>query len=459
MTKRYQLLLTAALLAFSLQAKVTLPALFADHMVFQQNTTAKMWGWAQPNEEITVIASWNHKAVQTMADNHANWSVLLETPEAGGPHTLTIMGSNTIHLTDVMVGEVWLCSGQSNMEWSANSGFDNSNQEVLMADNPYLRLFRVPPRAATSPQLDLEGSWTQCNPETMREFSAVAYFFGRNLAKELKIPIGLIHSSWGGTPAEAWTNPQVISQDPQLAQAAKKLPEVPWCPSEPGSTYNAMIAPMIPFSIAGVIWYQGESNTVNYETYTKLFSSMINNWRDEWKSDFPFYYVQIAPYQYETAEVGVLIREAQTKTMVVPNTGMVVISDIGNIKDIHPRNKQDVGLRLANWALARTYGREGMPFSGPLYKEMKIEGNKIRLFFDYAESGLTAKGEDLSHFEIAGKDGRFVPAKATIDGQTIVAEAPGLEKPSAVRFGWSNSAEPNLFNGAGLPASAFRTDH
>lgn len=440
----------------ALSAKVSLPALFTDHMVLQQKSEVAVWGWAAPLEKVIVIGSWNNKPVEAVADSYANWKVSLQTPAAGGPYTVTILGSNTIVLQDVLIGEVWLCSGQSNMEWSAKAGIDNATQEVLNANFPNIRFFDVANRSANVPQLDVSGTWTSCTPETMSEFSAIGYFFGRELYQNLNVPIGLINSSWGGTPAETWVNAEVIANDKALAAAATKIEQLPWCPEKPGQTYNAMIAPLIPYAIAGVLWYQGETNVRNYEVYEHLLSTLIQNWRNEWQRDLPFYYVQIAPYKYGDDDKGVQVREAQRKVLAVPNTGMVVVSDIGNIDDIHPRNKLDVGKRLANWALSKTCGKEGITVSGPLYRDLKKEGNKIRLSFDYADSGLTCKGGDCTHFELAGSNGKFVPATAVIDGKTILVSAEGIKDPTAVRFGWSNTAEPNLFNTEGLPASSFQ---
>ncbi len=452
------LLLSGLFMPGLLVANVTLPAIFGDRMVLQQQSEVTIWGWAKPLEPVSVIASWDRQAIQTKADNHATWQVKLKTPAAGGPHTLVIMGYNTIVLQDVLIGEVWLCSGQSNMEWSANAGIDHGFEEIQQADYPNIRFFQVAHRSAAVRQLDLSGRWEACTPQTMANFSAVGYFFGRELHQRLRVPIGLINSSWGGTPAETWMNPDLINHDDEFAQSASRFKPVAWCPMEPGAAYHAMIAPLIPFAIAGVIWYQGETNTLNPIEYRRLFPALIESWRNEWQRDFPFYYVQIAPYNYGPYPKGVLLREAQLLSLAVPNTGMVVVSDIGNINDIHPRNKRDVGRRLANWALARTYGQQNISYSGPIYRRMAVEGNKIRLFFDYADRGLVCRGDKLTHFQIAGQDRVFVDAEATIEGSTVVVRSAKIKKPVAVRFGWSNTAEPNLFNADGLPASSFRTD-
>ena len=452
-------LLFLSILGVNLPAEaVSLPAIFSDHMVLQQNAEVTIWGWANPSEEVTVTGSWDKNTVKTKATNLAQWQVKIKTPAAGGPHTLTVKGYNTIEVQDILMGEVWLCSGQSNMEWTTRAGVDNAQPEIAKANYPAIRFFTVPRRSADGAQLDVDAQWVVCTPETMPNFSAVGYFFGQKIHENLKMPVGLINSSWGGTPAEIWVNAKAIAENKALAEAAAKVKEEPYGPYQPGKAFNAMIAPLIPYRIAGALWYQGESNTSNPQNYEKLLPALIQNWRTEWGYEFPFYFVQIAPYSYGDKNNGVLLRDAQRKSLSVPNTGMVVISDVGNIKDIHPRNKIPVGQRLANWALNKTYGKKDIVFSGPLYKSMKVEGNKIRISFDYAETGLVAKGKELTLFEIAGADQQFVPAMAKISGKTVVVSATSVKNPVAVRFAWSDTAEPNLFNKAGLPASSFRTD-
>ncbi|MGA9293751.1 MAG: sialate O-acetylesterase [Ignavibacteriaceae bacterium] len=443
----------------NIQAKVSLPEIFSSHMVLQQKSEVIIWGWANPLENVKVVGSWNNDTSKMTADNQAKWQVTIKTPAAGGPYSITVAGSDTITLEDVMIGEVWLCSGQSNMEMSASWGINNAAQEISEADYPDIRLFQVDKRAAEYPQLDVAGTWKACTPKTMKDFSAAGYFFGRDLYKNLNVPIGLINSSWGGTPAETWVNPDTISSNKILSESAKKISDtMPWCPGKPGKTYNSMIYPLIPFKIAGVIWYQGETNTANPETYSQLFSTLIKDWRNEWEDEFPFYYVQIAPYNYETPYTGVLVREAQLKCLTLPKTGMVVISDIGNLKDIHPKDKQDVGKRLANWALANTYGKKDINVSGPLYRSFDLKGNKIIIYFNFAGSGLAARGGALTNFTIAGKDSVFVPAKAEIEDSTVVVYSDNIQNPIAVRYAWENAVDPNLFNKEGLPASSFRTD-
>ena len=489
--------LCALLIATSLaSAGVKLPAIIGDNMVLQQNTSASLWGWADAGERITVKASWNDGSVKTQASQDGKWLVEVPTPKASGPHTITIKGNNTIELKNVMSGEVWICSGQSNMQWTVSNS-NNAEEEIAAAKYPNVRLFYVPRTVALEPQDDCEADWQECSAETIPGFSAVAYFFGRTLHRELGVPIGLIHTSWGGTPAESWTRREILESDDMLApiverfekyqsdypgllekhnakleewkvaaQKAKadgqKQPNKPTAPRDPVSSwtpsglYNAMIAPLLNYSIQGAIWYQGESNAGRAYQYQALFPAMIENWRADWNlGDFPFYFVQIAPYKGQIPE----IREAQLIALrKVLNTGMVVTTDIGNVDNIHPRNKQDVGKRLALWALAKIYGEDKIVCSGPIYRAKRIEGNRIRLYFDYVGSGLIADGGELTHFTIAEKGEDFVPAKAVIEGSTIVVSSPDVANPVDVRFGWENSAEPNLFNKEGLPASPFRTD-
>ena len=345
------------------------------------------------------------------------------------------------------------------MEYTANWGLENAKEEIRKANYPEIRFFNISHKTAAAPQINVEGQWEKCSPESMANFSSVAYFFGREIHNELNVPVGLINSSWGGTPAEIWIKANIILQDKELSEAAAKLPQDVWGPKDPGLAYNAMIAPLIPFHIAGVLWYQGESNTVSPLEYTKLLTTLIQSWRKEWGYEFPFYYVQIAPFNDLNPYVRVLVRDAQRLAMKNPKTGMVVISDIADVNDEHPKNKKDVGLRLAYWALNKTYGKKDIPYSGPVYKEMQTERNKIRVFFDYAENGLVCKGDKLTDFEIAGEDKNFVKADAKIENNTVVVSSPKVKNPVAVRFAWSNTAQPNLFNTEGFPTSCFRTDN
>ncbi len=640
------------ILSLRSSADVRLPALIGDNMVVQHGQPARLWGWADAGERVVVRASWHNSPVQTTAGADGRWSVDVPTPDPGGPFTVTIAGNNEITLHDVLVGEVWVCSGQSNMQMCIrengiwHGGALNWEAEVAAADYPQIRFFAVERRIAAEPQTDCGGAWTVCRPETAAEFSAAAYFFGRTLHQELDVPIGLIHTSWGGTRAEAWTShkalaavgdyagelaepivaptPENSAQHAQAAAdrerqrflldarnqgfakgyadrefdagswptmdvpgrweslgpdmqvdgvvwmrrdvtvpqswaghnltlnlgaiedcdttyfnnrklgstgygtpryweaprsylvpssfvrygepntiavrvfddggtgglvggegaltlrpAAEALPrEVPLAgpwkyhleavlepdpvrlahANSPTVLYNGMIDPLTPYRIRGVIWYQGESNHTRGQAYRTLFPALIADWRSAWdQGSFPFYFVQIAPFNYTAPDSAPVLREAQLQALSVPNTGMVVTTDVAEPDDIHPRNKQAVGRRLALLALAQTYGRD-VPCSGPLYRSMRVEDGAIRVFFDHADGGLVAQGGPLTHFAIAGADRVFTGAEARIEGETVIVSSPGVPEPAAVRFGWCNAPTPNLFNRAGLPASPFRTD-
>ncbi|MCK4641661.1 MAG: glycosyl hydrolase family 2 [Candidatus Marinimicrobia bacterium] len=637
-------------------AKIKLPAVFGDKMVLQQKSKVVVWGWASPGETITVKGNWSRRSVTTETDENGKWMLWLKTPKAGGPYTLSILGQTQIELNDVMIGEVWICSGQSNMDmWmtkgAGKAGVLNYVEEIQNANYPDIRLFQVKKKVAETPQDDCAGTWKACNPDNVAKFSAVAYYFGQEIFEHLNVPVGLIQSSWGGTPAEAWTSREVLEENPhcrfyldkldsvvrsekeieKLIKAyrvdlnkwlmesysldkhvwrswispelddsdwqtmnlpanlesaglpdfdgviwfrkhfdvpeeflgkelifdlgpvddmdrtfinGKKVGEIQkrgkwrvvreypvpadllvpgenvvsirvmdykgsggiydvgdhlkivskddlsmtislvgeWrykvaydlkehrpIPSVPGvldkytatSLYNAMIAPLIPFKMRGVIWYQGEGNRKQAYLYRELFPLMISDWRQQWKlGEFPFYYVQIAPFNYNSnAPIAAELRESQLLSLSVPNTGMVVTMDIGDVDDIHPRDKKEVGRRLSLWALAKTYNQKNITYSGSLYKSMVIKDDQIRIYFDYADKGLSVKDGELTHFSIAGSDSIFLPAKARIEDNTVIVWNETIQNPIAVRYGWSNTAELNLFNTAGLPASPFRTDN
>lgn len=462
-------------LVSSVSAQIKLPAIFSDNMVLQQRANAPIWGWASPGEKIVVQGSWmNAKDVIIHADQSGKWIVKIKTPPAGGPYTITLQGDETITLKNVMVGEVWICSGQSNMEmpvkgWGAETPIENSEEEIKKANYPQIRLFTVKREVAIQPKDDVIGEWSVANPHTVADFSATAYFFGRDLYESLNVPIGLIHSSWGGTIAEAWTSGSALRK---LGDFDKDLDRIDSLkshlkegeagidkPNNPSVLYNAMIAPLIPFAIKGAIWYQGESNRGRAAQYEKLFPILIKDWRNRWKEgEFPFYFVQIAPFNYKgDSTAGAALRDAQRKTLSLSNTGMAVTLDIGNVDNIHPANKQEVGRRLSLWALAKTYGKK-IPYSGPLYEGMKVKGDKIILSFDEVGEGLITKGGGLESFEIAGEDKQFVPADAAIQGDRVIVFSDQVAHPKAVRFAWRDASEPHLFNAAGLPASSFTTE-
>ena len=624
----------------SVNADVKLPQIAGDGMVLQQQETVNFWGWSDQGEKVSVSTSWGQKAA-TKADNEGKWIIPVKTPKAGGPYTVVISGSNKIELNDIMIGEVWICSGQSNMEWHMSwLNTERSKKDVQESENPNLRLFTVKKAFSATAKYDVEGSWQKCRPETANEFSATAIYFGQKIQKELGVPVGLISTNWGGTVAEAWTSRegladfeefrfkldfmadpekalkefkarldnelekwygQVENLDPGTQQKwfeesysskgwkelalpqlwtnielkevdgsvwfrkeieldnswsnkeatirlamvddldttwvngqllgttngwnvqrtytipanvlrsgknviavrvvdyqgeggihgdkndlyisigtkgkkvslagnwqykasyNKRIPAFPAVDTyinenSPTTLYNAMIIPLLNYRIAGAIWYQGESNKDRAIQYRSLFPAMIKDWRNSWgQGDFPFYYVQIAPYKYEYAGESELLREAQLMSMSVPNTGMAVTLDIGNYENIHPQNKHDVGDRLARWALAKTYGKD-IAYSGPVYTGKKKEGNKIRLFFDHAGNGLKAAEGGLKDFMIAGAGTSFAPADAVIEGSTVVVSSKYVDNPEHVRYGWSNWVMGTLFSYEGLPASSFRTD-
>lgn len=483
------------------RATVTLPALLADNLVLQQKTTVALWGWAAPGEAVRLTASWHPGTVATVADAQGNWLVRVPTGQAGGPYTLTVQGSNTLTINNILLGEVWLCGGQSNMNFpvgrvpaSWKTGVVNATEVVPLANYPAIRMFTVAQKVADTPQRDVQGAWQVCSPATVGEFSAVAYFFAQEIHQKTGFPVGLIHSSWGGTPAESWTRRGVLAQDSALrpiltryqrglatyaadnaaykdakaafdqARAADPhttLP-APVAPVNAGSNkspyklYNAMIKPLMPYTLRGVLWYQGENNAERGYQYRTLFPALIQSWRAEWaEPDMPFYFVQIAPHRTQNAD----IRDAQLYALrTVPRTGMAVITDWGDSVDIHPRNKQVVGHRLALWALAHDYGQRQLEYSGPLYQSMTVKNGAVALHFTHDQGLAAAGGAALRDFTLAGPDRIFVPAQARVVGRTVVVSSPQVPQPVAVRYNWRPVPHPTLVNAAGLPASPFRTD-
>lgn len=447
------------LISGTMMANVSLPNIFGDNMVLQRNSEVKIWGWASPKEEIKLVSSWNNQEYKVTANNQAQWELKIKTPEAGGPFTISIKGYNEVVLKNILIGEVWVCSGQSNMEMSVSWGIDNGEEEAKNAANPNIRFFTVPKLTATTPQNNLLGNWTESTPETMKFFSAVGYFFAKRLREDLKnVPIGLISSNWGGTPAEIWMPEEVVQNDPLLLENAKKLNEQEYGPRQPGRAYNAMIYPFVGFKIAGALWYQGESN-VGSTVYDKTLSALITSWRKVWQDDFPFYYVQIAPYKTGTNNFSnVTLRDSQRKLLKeVSNTGMVVISDVSDTIDIHPKDKKSVGIRLANLALANTYKINSGLVNGPVFKDFKTEKNKAIVSFDSAE-GLHFKNKTSNQFEVAGADGVFYTAEASIKNNQVILTSKKVNVPVKVRFAWGNTIQSDLFNKANLPASCFITE-
>ena len=449
------IIVVAALMQISqMYSNVVLPAIFADNMVLQRNADVAIWGWAKPGETVKISSSWDVAEYSVTPNNRGFWKTTILTNEKKGSQELVIEGYNKITLKNILLGEVWLISGQSNMEWSAAAGIENGERAIQNSKNDSIRFFTVNHKTARFPQDDLNGSWVGSKPETMKNFSAVAYFFAQKLNKELQVPVGLIGSTWGGTPAETWVPKHAIERDSILVKAAGLLPETEWGPKEPGSIYNAMIHPLMNFKIAGVLWYQGESNTVNSQYYEKMFTTLIESWRVQFNEIIPFYFAQIAPYKYETEFSGVQIRDAQRRALRLAKTGMVVTSDIGNINDIHPKNKKDVGIRFANLVMADKFKKEIKAYP-PLIQKATSDKNKIILNFSNAELLHIDKNNKASQFEIAGADKVFQPVDFKIKDNQIFLKKGKLEHPLFVRYSWANSSIPNIFNGTGLPTSSF----
>ena len=455
MKNNYKLTLLAFLIFNFSFSNVTLPNLFSDNMVLQRNTELKIWGWANPKEEVKISPSWNNLQYKIVANSNAYWELLIPTPKEGGPFLITLKGYNEIVLKNILIGEVWLCSGQSNMEMTPNWGILNADEEIKKASNSSIRFFTVQKTSSSAPQLNLSGNWQECTPESMKNSSAIAYFFAQHLQDDLKnVPIGLIVSAWGGTSAEVWIPENEILKNQELLDASNEIKPNEYCPVKIASTFNTMIYPIIDYKIAGVVWYQGESN-VGSTIYDKTFATLINSWRKLWNEDLPFYFVQIAPYNDGFKHFGsVQIRDFQRQTLRLPNTSMVVTSDISTTNDIHPKDKKSVGIRLANLALTNLYKTNSNLVNGPLFKDFKILKNKVIVNFDYAD-GLYFKNKTTTQFEIAGKDSVYYSAKAIIKNNSILLESDQVKSPVKVRFAWKIDAQSELFNKANLPASSF----
>lgn len=460
--KKQGLLLVFFLYWALLFSQTKLPSFFGNDMVLQQNEKVSIWGLDKPNTKIKIIGSWGEKS-STETNSNGKWQVKLQTPKAGGPFNLEIKGSQKIILKNVLIGEVWLCSGQSNMEMPLK-GFINqpiigSLETLVNSKNNQLRLFHVNKNASLIPLDDVSGSWQEASPETVNNFSATAYYYGKNIQSVLGVPVGLIHTSWGSSTAEAWTDKETISQF-ESAVIPKEIPKKKK-QLVPTLLYNAMLHPFIGYNMKGVIWYQGESNRIRASEYEKLISAMVTSWRIKWKQDFPFYFVQIAPFEYKNTN-SAFLREAQLKTMSsLKNSGMAVTMDIGECQNIHPANKKLVGDRLAYWALSNTYNIVEIPYSGPVYKQMTIKDSKVILKFDYADNGFSSFGKKLQGFKIAGKDKVFYEANVNLTKykKIITVWSDNVPYPVAVRYAFDNCIEGTLYNTEGLPASSFRTDN
>ena len=464
----FSLLLLAATGA---KAQVALPTFIADGMVLQQQSNAPLWGKAPAGSQVTVTTSWDGREYFASADSMGNWMVSVQTPGAGGPYSILIEEKHhSVTLQDILIGEVWLCSGQSNMEMPMkgfkNQPVQNSNMDILRSGNPRIRLFTVKRNSTLALQEDVDGEWLPATPASVREFSATGYYFGRLLQEMLDVPVGLICSSWGGSWVESWMSREMLHpfSEVRLPDEESDIREKNRTPS---TLYNAMIAPLAGFAIRGVIWYQGESNYDRHHSYTGLFKAMVEGWRSAWnQGSFPFYYCQIAPYDYalvtphgEEVINSAYLREAQLHAeREIEHSGMAVLMDAGSEKGIHPANKQAAGERLALHALAKTYRIEGITADSPVYKEMEIRGDTIVLSFDRADMWLTAPEGGLNHFTIAGADRKFHKAEAWINRSKVHVKADSVKEPVAVRYAFENFVEGELFGTEGLPVSSFRTD-
>ena len=491
----------ALVLVQTARADVRLPTIFSDHAVLQQGIALPVWGWADPGEEVTVTLAGQTRQVKASADGA--WRVTFDALKPGQTLTLAVKGKNTLAVQDVLAGEVWLGSGQSNMAMTVNRCND-LGKELAAANIPAIRMFTVERVVGTEPKSDCKGQWIVCASNTVGNFSATAYFMGRELQQKLGVPVGLINSSWGGTPIEAWTSADALAAVPafkplldqwtartatpwdkekamagyekqvaawkEKAKAAKaagkespRAPKKPvdprLDPHHPANLYNAMIAPLIPYAIRGAVWYQGESNAndLTAPLYGLQLETKIADWRKRWGSEFPYAWVQLPNFRASDRHWP-LVREGMLRTLKEPKTGMAITMDIGEAGDIHPKNKQDVGRRLALWALGSVYGQKVASICGPLPAGHAIKGGEVVCSFTHADGGLVAKGGELKGFILAGADQKWVPANARIVGDTVVVSHPDVKVPVAVRYAWAADPVCNLFNGVGLPASPFRTD-
>ncbi|GJM64190.1 sialate O-acetylesterase [Persicobacter diffluens] len=439
-------------------AHVSLPGIFSDHMVLQQQARVKIWGWGKPYEMVKISTTWAPDHIDSVqVTSQSYWELEVQTPAAGGPYEMLIEGWNSIAIKDILIGEVWLGSGQSNMEWSVNLGIEDGEKEAAQANFEDIRFFTMPTSVALTPQQMHAGRWVKCTPATMRDFSAVLYFFGRDLHQELSAPVGLINASWGGTPIEVWMPEASVNNDRALREAAQLLPAMPWCPIEPGRVFNAMIHPIIPFKIKGAIWYQGESNVENAATYSRAFAGLINAWRSAWGSDFPFYFAQIAPYNgYGEDNVnGAIIRDQQRLVLDrVGHTGMVMISDIGNLTDIHPRNKVDVGRRFAHLAFQNDYGRTVKNMNGPQYDHFEVSKGKINVYFSNIQGDLQFHQSKNSLFELLTNEGEWLQAEAKIVKNMVVLNKPDSDI-VGIRYAYKNTSESNITDNMLIPISTF----
>lgn len=467
-TKTFLLSLLVLLTSFSqVKSEIKLPAVIADNMVLQQQSDVAIWGWAKPNANVSVSSSWNKKSYSTKSDAEGYWSLKIKTPEASyTPYSLTISDGKAVTVNNVLIGEVWLCSGQSNMEmpmmgFGGNQPIEGGPEAIYNSTNKGIRCFTVERISKSKPVNDCKGTWEIAGPETTPHFTATGYYFARLINKALDVPVGLIHTSWGGSRIEAWMTPNSLKDIPEKpipqSDADIKIPN-----GTPTVLYNGMLHALVGYGMRGAIWYQGESNREEPALYVKMFDKMVREWRQIWGvGEFPFYYCQIAPYNYGGGLNSGYIREAQAKGMeTTPNTGMAVLMDANSPHCIHPAKKKDAGERMALWALAKTYGMEKMHYRSPSVNKVDIEGRVAILTFDVNHLGLTSHGKEISNFTIAGSNKRFHKAKVELVGNKVFLFSPHVSEPVAIRYCFDDTSATELFTVEGnLPVSSFRTDN
>lgn len=463
---------TLALAGFTANATVKLPAIFTDNMVLQQQSNPAIWGWTDDKTTVKVTTSWNNETYETKSDNNGKWKLEVSTPEAGGPYAIAITDGEMLTLNNVMLGEVWLCAGQSNMEMPMK-GFTGqpvtgSNMDILKSKNPNIRMISVPRNADIVPQTDFEGSWKEASPETVANFSATGYYFGRLVNEMMDVPIGLIDVSYGGSCIQAW-----MSRETSVPFEDKGLPESnddfkKERNRTPVGLFNGMLHPIIGYGIKGCIWYQGETNYREPDLYEELFTTMVNEWRNLWGvGDFPFYYCQIAPFNYaqftpydlKEKDNSAYLRDAQRKcALTIPNVAMAVLMDCADCENIHPADKHLAGERLALLALAKSYSLKGFGYASPEFNAFEVVGSTVVVSFNNVPNGITSFGEEITTFEIAGADKRFYPATVFKRNKSVVLSSPHVKEPVAVRYAFQDCVKGQVFSTEGLPLSSFRTD-
>lgn len=453
-------------ISLTVQAQIKLPSFFSDNMVLQRDTVTNFWGWAKAGSKVQVKASWQADTLETITSGEARWTVTLPTTKAGGPFTITVLSNGQkVELQNILMGEVWLCSGQSNMQWNSTNDLKEMKDRLSTIANSNIRLLNVRNLASAFPQDDLSNNWQVCDAGSAETFSAIGYFFAEKLSQELNVPVGIINSSWGGTCAEVWAPESVVLQDPELQNASLLKKTAPRKPNLPGRAWNSMIHPFVGYSIAGVLWYQGEDNVVSWSSYEKLFSTMISTWRQEWKDSFPFYFAQIAPYTYNNKDLprAAYLREAQVKASLGnANVYMVPTSDlVPDVKNIHPTRKKEVAERFAAIALNKNYGIGKKQVLSPIYKSYTIQGNKVVIdFYNMEQDKLVyPKGTPILPLMIAGEDKIFHQADFAIKGNQLIVYSKTVPKPMAVRYAFSETDVTDLKSTNGLPVSLFRTDN